>query len=399
MMGRTRVQLSDSEQGAAFRQEVAHFVAKHWAGGRCAAREDVTTFRRAAVEAGYLYRSVPRRYGGSEQPADPIRAQIIREEFAKARAPMEVDGNGTNMLVPTLLERGTEAQRERFIRPTIEGRYIWAQGYSEPEAGSDLASLRTSARLEGDQWVINGRKTWTSHADKAHYMFALVRTEPDKPRHEAISYLLLDLRQPGVTVHPFRQMTGESRFGEVIFDDARTPADWIVGGRGEGWLVSRTTLKHERASIGAARKSEEVLAKLIALAGRPDALGNRPIEDAAVRQRIATLQGWVLAQKYSGYRQLSLSAEGRAEPMLALTGKLLATEIGHMVALLAQDLIGSAALIRPALPGSGEGRGDEKWLDQIMGSLGVSIAGGTSNIQRNIIAERGLGLPRQDFPA
>jgi alkylation response protein AidB-like acyl-CoA dehydrogenase len=388
------LQLSDSEEGAAFRREVADFLAR-WPGEFGRTREGSAAFRREATEAGYLYRSVPRRFGGSEQPIDPIKAQIIRDEFARVRAPMEVEGNGMNMLVPTLLERGTEAQKEMFIRPTLEGRYIWAQGYSESEAGSDLASLRTSARLEGDEWVINGRKIWTSHADKAHFMFALVRTEPDKPKHEGISYLLLDLKQPGVTIRPFRQMTGESRFGEVICEDARTPADWIVGARGEGWQVSRTTLKHERASIGAARKTEELFGKLVALASKPDVFGRRPIEDSAIRQRLAALQGWVLAQKYSGYRQLSLSAEGRTEPILALVGKLLTTEIGHTVALLAQDLMGASAFVQPALPGSGVRRGDEKWLDQIMGSLGVSIAGGTSNIQRNIIAERGLGLPRE----
>jgi alkylation response protein AidB-like acyl-CoA dehydrogenase len=393
--GEDAVQLSDSEHGAVFRRQVAAFVASHWSEAKDASPDDITAFRRAAIEAGYLYRAIPRRFGGSEQPADPIRAQIIREEFGKAHAPMEVEGNGMNMLVPTLLERGTEAQCERFIPPTAEGRYGWAQGYSEPEAGSDLASLRTTARLEGDEWVINGAKTWTSHAAKADYMFALVRTEPDRPKHEGISYLLLDLKQPGVTIRPFREMTGQARFAEVVFENARTPADWIVGARGEGWQVSRTTLKHERASIGAARKTEELLAKLIALASKPDAVGCRAIDDAAVRQKIMILQGWVLAQKYTGYRQLSLSAAGRTEQMLALTGKLLTTEIGHMVASLAQDLIGLSALQQPAVPGSGEPRGDEKWLDQIMGSLGVSIAGGTSNIQRDIIAERGLGLPRQ----
>jgi alkylation response protein AidB-like acyl-CoA dehydrogenase len=389
------VELSDSERDAAFRREVADFLARRWSAEPGRSREGVASFRREAVEAGYLYRSIPRRFGCSEPPVDPLKAQIIREEFARARAPMEVEGNGVNMLVPTLLERGTDAQKERFIRPTVEGDFVWAQGYSEAEAGSDLASLKTSARLEGDEWVINGRKIWTSHVTSAHYMFALVRTEPDKPKHEGISYLLLNLKQPGITIRPFRQITGESRFGEVLFEDARTPADWIVGGRGDGWQVSRTTLKHERASIGAARKTEELLGKLIDLALKPDASGRRAIEDSAIRQRIATLQGWVLAQKYSGYRQLSLSAEGRTEPMLALTGKLLGTEIGHMVALLAQDLIGPSALILPAQPDGGVRRGDEKWLDQIMGSLGVSIAGGTSNIQRNIIAERGLGLPRE----
>ncbi len=203
-----------------------------------------------AVDAGYLYRAVPKRYGGSEQPVDVIRARVIREEFALCKAPTEVPGNGTNMLVPTLLECGTEDQKQRFIRPTLEGNFVWGQGYSELNAGSDLASVRTRAELVGNEWVINGHKIWTSQGGQATHMFALVRTEPGAGKHEGISYLLVDLDQPGVVRRPIRQLTGEAGFFEFFFDDVRTPADWLVGEGGKGWIVSRTTLAHERASIG-----------------------------------------------------------------------------------------------------------------------------------------------------
>ena len=389
----------DLSYGAAaegFRADVWSFLLKSWipASRRGAdLKHYVRAFRQAATEEGYLYRSVPRRYGGSEQPIDVIRAQIIREEFDRAHAPMEVGGNGMSMLVPTLLDRGTEEQKERFIRKTVEGEYVWGQGYSEPGSGSDLASIRTRAELVGDRWVINGQKIWTSQGGEATHMFALVRTEPDAGKHAGISYVLIDLDQPGITRRPIRQMTGDSGFYEFFFDDATTPASWLVGRRGEGWQVSRTTLKHERASIGSADKLGTQFAKLVELARTTKRLGRPAIEDAEIRQALARIEGWVLAHRYTSYRLFSLAAAGEEAGPIQLMMKLLLTETGHEIALLAQELIGDAALLEPASAGT-RGRGPEKWLDQIMGSLGNSIAGGTTNIQRNIIAERGLGLPR-----
>lgn len=385
--------LSYGAEGETFRSEVAAFLAGTWPPTQPADAAAVKAFRRLATDRGYLYRGVPRRYGGAEQPTDVIRAQIIREEFGRVRAPMEAPGNGVNMLVPTLLECGAEWQKQQFIPPTLAGDYVWAQGYSEPGAGSDLASVRTRGVLDGDRWVINGQKIWTSGAHISHYMFALVRTEPEAPKHAGLSYLLLDLRQPGVTIRPLRQMTGESGFSEVFFDNATTPADWIVGERGQGWRVSRTTLRHERASIGNAERGIELVDKLVALARSTQRFGRPAIEDREIRQRLAALEGWAMAQKYTGYRLFSQAAAGEEPGIEALIGKLLVTEIGHEAAHLALELISDSALLQPAPPGKGA-RGDEKWLDQIMGSLGVAIAGGASNIQRNIIAERGLGLPR-----
>jgi len=389
--------LSFGPENEAFRVTVRDFLAGAWKpsglrGADLAAY--VKDFRRRAIGAGYLYRGVPRAYGGSEQAPDVLKAQIIRDEFTRARAPMEVPGIGSVMLVPTLLDRGETWQKEKFIRPTIEGDIQWGQGYSEPGSGSDLASVRTRAVLEGDHWVINGQKIWTSGGDRADYLFALVRTEPDAPKHQGISYLLIDMHQPGVTVKPLRQMTGGREFCQIFFDDARTPADWIVGARGQGWQVSRTTLKHERASIGTADRSEDLVNKLVELARESSRFGRPAIEDKEIRQDLAALEGWALAHKYSSYRQFSLAAEGREPGLIGLVSKLLVTDIGHEAARIAQELIAEEALIQPAPPRPGANRGPEKWLDQIMGSLGIAIAGGASNIQRNIIAERGLGLPR-----
>jgi len=392
--------LSYGEAAEAFRKEIRGFLTEAWLPGEMRGselKEFIRSFRRSAIERGYLYRSVPKRYGGSEQPVDVIRAQVIREEFGRARAPMEVGGNGVNMTVPTLLEKGTEEQRELFIRGTIEGDFIWGQGYSEPGSGSDLASVRTKAELspDGTKWIINGQKIWTSQGMQSTHMFMLVRTEPDAAKHDGITYLLMDLDQPGVTRRAIRQMTGEQgshTFCEFFFDNAEAPVSWQVGERGQGWYVSRTTLKHERASIGSADGLGNQFKKLVELAQEMGRIG-----DPLVRDRLAEIEGRVLSHRYTSFRLFSCAAAGDDAGPVQLMMKLLLTEIGHDMALLAQDLIGEQGMTEPAGAG-GRGprgqRGPNKWLDQIMGSLGNSIAGGASNIQRNIIGERGLGLPR-----
>lgn len=387
--------LSYGEAAEAFRGEVASFLRERWKpdgrrGGDL--RDYVRDFRRAATEAGHLYRAIPRQYGGSEQPVDILRAQVIREEYQRARAPMEVGGNGMNMAVPTLLERGSDEQKDMFIRKTVEGEYIWGQGYSEPGSGSDLASVRTKGELsaDGSSWIINGQKIWTTQGMQATHMFMLVRTEPDAPKHDGITYLLVDLDQPGITRRPIRQMTGEDghTFCEIFFDDVETPVSWQVGERGKGWQVSRTTLKHERASIGNADRLGQQFAKLVELARETGRIG-----DPVVRDQLARIEGFVLSHRYSSYRLFSCAAAGEDAGPIQLMMKLALTEAGHEIALLAQELMGEFGFLQPSSAGKG-GRGPEKWLDQVIGSVGNAIAGGTTNIQRNIIAERGLGLPR-----
>jgi alkylation response protein AidB-like acyl-CoA dehydrogenase len=390
------VDLSYNSEHTAFQGEVRAFLAAHW--DRKAARGDrrqecETSLRLAATEKGYLYRSIPKRYGGSEQAPDVIAAQIIREEFARVGAPMEIPGIGLMMLVPTLLEVGTEAQRERFVKKTVEGEYRWAQGYSEPGSGSDLASLKSKAELVGDEWVINGHKIWTTMAHTANYMFALLRTEPDAPKHAGLSYILLDFNQPGVTVRPIKQISGSREFCEVFLEDVRTPADWIVGKRGEGWNVSRVNLKHERNAVGSASRSVPVFQKLVALAKTTALHGKPAIEDPSIRRRLAAVEGHVMAQLWSGYHQLTLDARGESAGVLGLVNKITTTNIGQELALIATDILADTGLLMP--PEDTRRGGEEKWMNQVFGSLGLSIAGGTSNIQRNIVSERGLGLPRE----
>ena len=394
----------DLSYGAAyerFRSEVRDFLSTSWPLAGDESRLDrpaqMLLFRERAIERGYLCRHIPRRYGGSEQEPDVLKAQILREEFAAARAPGEVRGIGPAMLVPTLLERGAEWQKEKWVRDTITGRVVWCQGYSEPGSGSDLASLKTRGELVGSEWVIHGQKIWTSGADRADYMFCLTRTEPEASKHAGISYLLIDMHQPGVLVRPLRQMTGGSTFNEVFLTDVRTPADWIVGRRGEGWIVSRTTLKHERNSIGNAATTTAAFDALLRLAKRSRVDGRPALEDPTFRQRIAALEGYVLAHQYSGYRQLSRDARGQSNGVITLMNKLVGNDIADLQARITLDLLGDDGLLMAgerAEPGGPGPRDNRSWVAATMSSLGGSIAGGTRNIQRNVIGERGLGLPR-----
>lgn len=400
--------LSYSEEYEQFRREVKQFLKENWTdediksapppsdramlmGAIIRTDERATAFRIKACERGYLYRHVPKRYGGGEQPPDPLKATIIAEEFRKAHAPAELVGQGPSMLVPTLVEHGTEDQKQKFVRDTLLGKISWCQGYSEPGSGSDLASLRTRAVLEGDHWVVNGQKIWTSNADTSEWMFCLVRTEPDAPKHEGISYMLIDMTTPGLTIRPLRQMTGDADFNEVFLDNVRVPAKNIVGKRGQGWVVSRSTLKHERAMIGSSMLSRRTLEGLIMLAQAVNLRGQPAIKDPMIRNRIVELETKVLANDYHGYRMLTMQTRNEEPGITGLVGKLYGTVLGYDVARLAMDLLGDRGMLAPGEP-SAPAMG--MFITAYMWSLGILIAGGTANIQRNVIAERGLGLPR-----
>lgn len=378
----------------AFQNEVEAFLVEFWHGQTN--RADIAAFRNAATERGYLYRGIPKRYGGSEQPADVIRAEIIRSAFARAAAPRETPGIGVQLLVPTLLECGAEWQKEAFIAKTLSGEYRWAQGYSEPGAGSDLASLRSRAELRGEEWVINGHKIWTTLAHTATHIFMLVRTEPQAPKREGISYLLLRADQPGVQIRPIKQINGGREFCEMFFEDARTPADWIVGERGQGWKVSKSTLKHERNAVGSSERTLPMFQRLVKLARRSRIDGVPAIDNPLIRDRLATIAGHVEAQLWAGQYQLALAARDEPAGVLGLTNKMNTANINQEIAAVASDILEATGLLAP--PANDAAGGDEKWVRQILGSLAVATAGGTSNIQRNIIAERGLGLPRGDTP-
>jgi alkylation response protein AidB-like acyl-CoA dehydrogenase len=252
--------LSYGPEYEAFRSELRAFLEANRARApkpRLGFQSDprIAVWQRLLIEHGYAARTIPKEYGGGGHRADPLISVILAEEFRRAGVPAGVSGQGPDMLVPTLLEHGTEAQRRSYVPPTVRGEMIWCQGYSEPGAGSDLASLATSGRVEGDTLVVNGQKIWTSTAHAAQMMFALVRTEPEAKKHAGISYVLIPMDTPGIDVRPLRTMTGHAEFNEVFFDDVRVPAGNIVGRRGEGWKIANTTLRHERNMLGSAETS------------------------------------------------------------------------------------------------------------------------------------------------
>lgn len=393
------MELGFSDEHEAFRDEVKSFLAESWPlrgeEAKLRRRQQAVLFRGRAIERGYLARAIPKAYGGSEQSSDPLKATIIATEFARVHAPRD-PGAPISQLVATIASHGTEEQKARFLPSAITGETVWCQGYSEPGAGSDLASLRTKAELIGDQWVINGQKIWTSAAHVADMIYLLVRTEPDAPKHKGMSFLLVDMKQPGIEVRPLKQMNGDSHFNEVFFDDARTPADCIVGGRGEGWIVSRSTLAHERNAVGGSVAVRVQFERLVKLARTAQRHGRPAIEDPTIRQRLADIDGYVTSHEYSGYRQLTADVRGEKRGSISMMNKLVSTEIGHMVAELAFELEAEEGLRAPL--GDRRPKGHPDWGSEYMMSLGLSIAGGSSDIQRNIIGERGLGLPR-DFAA
>jgi len=390
------------EEYEAFRAELREFLAGWPLTGdeaKLPRAEQERIFRKRGIERGYVYRDFPSQYGGSGQPHDALKDRIILEEYARAGAPGNRLDQGAGLLAPTLLEFGSEVQKRRFLPPTLAGTMRWCQGYSEPNAGSDLASLQATATLDGDAWVLRGRKIWTSNAREADMMFGLFRTEQGAPKHAGISYLLVDMKSPGIEVRPLKQMTGSMEFNEVFFDGARTPAENIVGRRGEGWAVSRATLRHERNLIGNPKLLGAQFELLISLARRVRRNGRPAIEDPRVRDRIAELEGYVRAVETCNLRMLSATVRGEELkamlPMMMI--KLYSTDVMQQVARAAYDLIGGDGLLEPDpreesvydLTGTASGA-----IYNYLFSLGPAIAGGASNIQRNIIGERGLGLPR-----
>lgn len=358
-------------------------------GGRLS---ELRTWQALLIERGYAGRTIPREYGGYGAVPDPLDAVILDEEFSRARAPRGLSGQGIDMLVPTLLEHGTEEQKKTYVAPTLLGEILWCQGYSEPGSGSDLASLQTSAIEDGDDFVINGQKIWTSTAHISQMMFCLVRTEPDASKHAGISYLLIPMDAPGIDVRPLRTMTGGAEFNEVFFTDVRVPRTNVVGKRGGGWEIANTTLKHERNMLGNAGRLAASLQLLEDLMGDEKIDGRPAIQHPVHLERLMQLKTWTLSLKYHSMRLLTHAVKGESAGIAGLVVKLNGCELSHQIAKLAIDVLGDVgALYR----GGDHLRAGGTWQFQYMFSLGLIIGGGTAQIQKNIIAERGLGLPRE----
>ena len=387
--------LAYGPQYEAFRDEVRAFLAshrEHMPRDIGASRAQILAWQALLIEHGYAGRTIPKAYGGFGAQPDILKSRIIAEEFTAARAPMGLAGQGVSMLIPTLLEMGTEAQKKQWIEPTLRGEVVWCQGYSEPGSGSDLASLTTRAVEDGDDFVVNGQKIWTSTAAQADMIFCLVRTEPEASRHAGISYLLFSMKTPGIEVRPLKTMTGRAEFNEVFFTDVRVPKSQIVGQRGEGWRVANATLKHERGMLGDPNAAEGRLAEIVELMRGETVSGTRLIDNPVLRDRLMALQAGVLAMKFNGLRVLTGQIAGESPGMAGLIVKLQGCELNHQLAAFAIDALGELGVL---YDGSPHLRAHGLWQQRYMFDLGLIIGGGTAQIQKNIIAERGLGLPRE----
>jgi alkylation response protein AidB-like acyl-CoA dehydrogenase len=339
--------------------------------------------------AGWVGISWPKEYGG--RGATLTQSLIYEEELNRARAPRLLNGLGIALVGPTLMHWGTEEQKKRYIPKILSAEEIWCQGYSEPGSGSDVASLRTSAVEDGDYFVVNGQKVWTSDAHHADMCILLVRTDPSAPKHQGISYILVDMHSPGVTVRPLVQITGDSGFNEVFFEDVRVPKANLVGERNRGWQVAITTLMFERSGLGGGRDLTGQVTELVNLARSLDADGHTAWEDSHVRQQIAQLACEATALKYTRYRQITRRLQGLPPGPEGSVLKLAMSELSMKMSYFALEMLGPYSQIAFKAPNAIDGG---KWAYRALAARALTIAGGTSEIQRNIIGERVLGLPK-----
>jgi alkylation response protein AidB-like acyl-CoA dehydrogenase len=359
-------------------------------------------------EGGWICATWPEEYGG--KGLTTMQGVVLAEEFARANAPMRGDFFGDTLVGPTLLKWGSEEQKREFLPGILQGRTRWCQGFSEPNSGSDLASLKTSAVLDGDEWVINGQKVWTTQGHHADYCFLLTRTDPDAPKHKGISYILVPMRQDGVEVRGITQPDGTAEFTEVFFTDARAPKENVVGGVNNGWKVANSTLAFERgqsATTGYRRFAEEL--RLL----REAAEANGRIRDPLVRQRLMEYRTKVEILRINGLRNLTATLAGTKDAgvaALGATNKMFWSEMHQAAMELALDIHGADAMLVDTGPESGSWPGalrDKRrdgypvsaMMSAFFFSRSETIWGGTSQIQRNIVGERVLGLPREPRPA
>jgi alkylation response protein AidB-like acyl-CoA dehydrogenase len=386
-----------SEREEAFRKEVRAWLERNLPGdlrGKAFAssRADVDEVRRlrawqkTMAEAGYVGMDWPREFGGRGAPITEM--VILYQEMARAESPQLVNRGGVSMLGPTLMKYGTPAQQQRFLKKILTADEIWCQGFSEPNAGSDLANLQTRAVLDGDEFVVNGQKVWTSMGHVADWCFLLVRTDPGAAKHKGISFLLVDMKTPGITVRPLRQITGEAEFNETFFDNVRVPKDQLVGTLNGGWGVAITTLAYERDLLTFIRhiSLRNALHRLIRLTQSRDRHG-----DPVIRQKIAELWIGEQALQLNGYRSLTKILRGGQPGPEGSTSKLFWSHLDQELALTATQVLGPYSQIAE---GSAWAPDDGQWQFYELLARASGIRAGTTEILKNILGERVLGLPK-----
>jgi alkylation response protein AidB-like acyl-CoA dehydrogenase len=347
-------------------------------------------WQRQLYDGGWVGISWPKEYGG--QGATLIQQAIYAQEMTRAKAPQPANGLGIGIVGPTLMHHGTEEQKKRFIPKILSGEEIWCQGFSEPNSGSDLASLQTKAVLDGDDFVVNGQKIWTSLGQYADWCILLVRTDPNAPKHRGISYLLVDMHSPGITVRPLKQITGNSEFNETFFDNVRVPKQNLVGELNEGWRIAMTTLTYERgiSSLATQVRIKQQLDAMIDYARTTRKNGQTLSQDPVLRQQLVRAHIGVEIMLLNLYRGITTRLRGKPAGPEASLDKLYWSELDKWMQELGMELQGPYSQLmeesKYAVPGN--------WQYNFLRSRAGTIYSGTSEIQKNIIGERVLGLPK-----
>ncbi|MGY1693622.1 acyl-CoA dehydrogenase family protein [Geodermatophilus sp. SYSU D00814] len=341
--------------------------------------------QRVLAEAGLVGVTWPREYGG--QGGTLVQQAIVAQELARARVPTLINHIGIGMCGPTVIAHGSDDQRARYLARLLRAEDVWCQLFSEPASGSDLAALRTSAVRDGEDWVVNGQKVWTTLAHVSDFGILLTRTDPDRPKHAGLTMFVVDMHAPGVTVRPLRQMSGGSDFNEVFFDDVRIPDTERLGEPGEGWRVALTTLMNERVAIGGAGSDIGQSAEALAAHARERLPGLDPERQVLARQAVGRALVASLATRYTGYRRFTTLSQGGVPGPEASAGKLGGTAAARLVADAGVRLLGDDAVLGATADG------DDTWQRAQAYVPGIAIAGGTDQVLRNILGERVLGLP------
>ncbi len=395
---------SYSPKEEAFRQEVKDWLAIHmkelpkwWRNPEVLGPEiDSEEYHQFSLwwhkklyDAGFVGIAWPKEYGG--RGATILEQVVYNEEMAKARAPGGANGLGIGWAGPTIMAYGTEEQKKRFLPRILSAEDIWCQGFSEPEAGSDLANVQTRAVEDGDYYIVNGQKVWTTGGHYADWAILLVRTDPSAPKHKGLTYLLLDMHSPGVTVRPLRQITGHAEFNEVFLDNVRIPKNLQVGETNRGWYIAVGTLAFERSALAATVQRENTLKDIITMAKKMERYGRSVINNPLVRQKLAQFYIDISVLKYTGLRSLTGQLRGEKPGPEVLVVNLFGTELNLRMEEFAMEIQGPYSRL---MRGSEHAVENGQWQFSFLGARGTSIASGTLEIKRNVIAERGLGLPR-----
>lgn len=350
--------------------------------------EEAKAWQAKKADAGWACIRWPKEYGG--RGATPIQQVIWNQEVSKFHAPEGIFTIGQGMGGPTVITHGTPEQKEKWLRPLLRGEEIWCQLFSEPAAGSDAAGITTRAVRDGDEFVVTGQKVWTSGAHYSKWGMLTTRTDPDAPKHKGMTYFIVDMESPGITIKPLKQMTGGANFNEVFFDEVRVPAWNVIGEVNDGWRIAMTTLMNERVAIGSGSGGGGGMRSIIELARKSTATGLPGTEDPQVRQELMKLHTLASIMKYTSFRTLTSISQGKIPGPEGSIGKLLLVKSMAVTADLAEKLSGAAGMCAgPDAPDNG------RWIQLLLSYPGLKIAGGTDEILKNIIGERVLGLPRE----